>query len=591
MTDELTISDPQPVASNLLPYNFLPATLANLATPFDAPNRIIFQLPTSAESPRNGISFHVASGKTLSSADQITTFLNQRELNYSDTFERSILGPPTLLAETDINEPQTLNFGQLHLKSAQSYDQVAVIIDIGIAFWNDRFRTNGGSRFKAMRYLDFDAFLDGRYPFAGLDEAEINRLCRVTKDPNGANHVVAELGKRFPDSYFGPNGAAVPDGLWHGTATADLMAGLPVDAADKTALFGIELPMTVLRDADGDSLTHVLTLLVEAALQMTESLKNKPLLILLPWGFSAGQQDGSHPAAIAMQNALSNARPRSVKLLAPAGNQLQDRCCAKLQPSNSAEPSQATWHLPPDDFSMNTVEVFVTPSVPAAQSAVQAVRISPPYGASFVVAIKEDHIAYIRRDGQLIGVLLRGRDAASGPHLRLTFAGTGWHLPGQRPTPAGNWALSFGRSDEVSLWVLRDDRDRMLDGPFPRRASWLSDPAYKEKDALGNYILDDNPGSTVVRSGTMSVLATAPSVVAVQANELMIGKAARKAFYTGRRSDGVAPTVTAIVDKDLQASGILVAINGSRQRARFTGTSAAVAIHARHQLGLPPYPS
>lgn len=591
MNGDLTISDPQPVAASLLPYNYLPAAFANLAAPNEAPNRIVFQLPAETDEPRNGIRYHVASGKKLSSHEELTTYLNQRNFSDADTFERCIIGPPTQLAETGAEDALTLNFGQLHLNSAQSYDQVAVIIDIGIAFWNDRFRMGAGSRFKAMRYLDFDAYLVGQNPFDGLEEADIAKLCSDADEPNGVSHVVAELGKRFPDSYFAPHGAAVPDALWHGTATADLMAGLPRDTPDKTALFGIELPMAVLRDADGDNLTYVLTLLVEAALEMTLPFKDKPLLIMLPWGFSAGQQDGSHPAAKAIQKALVAGRQRDVKLLVPAGNQLQDRCCAQLAPSHSPEPRQAIWHLPPDDFSQNTLEVFVSPSVPAAPSGVQAIRISPPFGANFVIAIKENHFAFIWRDGQLIGMLLRGRDLASGPHLRLTFAATGWRNAGPLPTPAGNWTLSFARTDAVSLWVLRDDRDRMLDKALPRRASWLSDLAYKEKDALGTFNLADDLGSTVVRSGTMSVLATAPAVVAVQANELMIGQPSRQAFYSGRMANGVALAVTAIVDKDLQASGITVAINGSRQQARFTGSSAAVAIHARRQLGLPPHPS
>lgn len=591
MSENLTVSDPKPLIGSLLPYNYLPAAFANLAAPNDSPNRIVFQLPATAEAPRKGIRFHVASGKTLSSPDDLATFLDQRNYSDGDTFERCILGPPTLLAETGDEDLLTLNFGQLHLNSAQNYDQVAVIIDIGIAFWNDRFRLGAGSRFKAMRYLNFDAYIAGQSPFIGLEEADITNLCRRSDEANGVSHVVAELGKRFPDSYFAPQGAAVPDALWHGTATADLMAGLTKDTPNKTALFGIELPMSVLRDADGDSLAFVLTLLVEAALEMTLPFKDKPLLIMLPWGFSAGQQDGSHPAAKALQNALVSAGNRDVKMMVPAGNQLQDQCCAHLAPSQSPEPRQATWYVPPDDFSQNTIEVFVTPSVPASPSGVQSVRITPPFGASFVIAIKESHYVLIWRDGQLIGILVRGRDVATGPRLRLTLAGTGWRYASQRPTPAGNWKLSFARTDAVALWVLRDDRDHMLDKALPRRASWLSDMAYQGQDALGTYNLADDLGSTVVRSGTLSVLATAPAVIAVQANELMIGQPSRQAFYSGRKSNGVALPVTAIVDKDLQASGISVSINGSRQQARFTGSSAAVAIHARRQLGLPPYPS
>ena len=47
------------------------------------------------------------------------------------------------------------------------------------------------------------------------------------------------------------------------------MAGMPVDAPDSTVLMGIELPLQVLRDSDGDNLSTVLGLLVEGAIAMT----------------------------------------------------------------------------------------------------------------------------------------------------------------------------------------------------------------------------------------------------------------------------------------------------------------------------------
>lgn len=589
MSDDLAISDPVPVVGSLLPYNYIPAAFAQLVAPQDYINRIVFVLPGNSDEPRASIRYHVASAKTLSEPGVLAKFLNDREFGDEDTFRRAFLGPPTRLEETNPNDPPTLAFDRIELANAEKFDQVAVIIDIGIAFWNARFRTATGSRFKAMRYLDFDAIGAGLPPFTGLGEADIDALCAVSDGPDGSAKVVAELGQQFPDSYFGRGGGAVPDAVWHGTATADLMAGLPPGTEDSTALFGIEVPMAVLRDADGDNLTTVLTLLVEAALEMTAGLADKPLVVMMPWGFSAGPQDGSHPAAQAIQQALASRRRRRVTLLVPAGNHLQDRGCARLLPSDKPTREEVVWHLPPDDFSQNTVEICVTPSVAPSPSGVQTVRISPPFGAAFVVAIKESHQAVIWRGGQIIGVLLRFRDIASGPRLRLTFAPTGWRIPGQRPTPAGNWTLSFSRTDDVSLWVLRDDRDRMLDGPFPRRASFFDALAYREREALGDYVLTDDPGSAVVRSGTVSVLATttARPVVAVQANEQFITKPEAQAWYSGRRADGQAIATTELVDAERRGSGVLASANGTWQRERITGTSAAAALHARRLLGLP----
>ena len=186
--------------------------------------------------------------------------------------------------------------------------------------------------------------------------------------------------------------------------------------------------------------------------------------------------------------------------------------------------------------------------------------------------------------------------------MRLSLAPTGWQCPGILPCPSGDWTVSFARKDDVSLWILRDDRDFMLDGPLPRRASAFFDQAYEVRDPLGSYFLIDDPGSAVVRSGTISVLATAKvkgpalvpnrtvcdRVVAVQANEQMIGLPERQAFYSGRRVDGLAIEKTALVDWGRSGSGVQVAANGTQQRTRMTGTSAAVAMYGRHHLGIPP---
>lgn len=606
MIDDLTVTEPERVIGNLLPYNYLPAAFQAIAaqdnTP-DLPGRIVFVLPDDPINARTGLDFHVASAKTLSVPGDLSDFLSARSFSDSDTFRRCFLGPPTSLQETPFDKPWSLIFEPLELTTTETFDQAAVLIDIGIAFWNARFRDGGTSRFKAMRYLNFDAVGAGLPPFAGLSEPEIATYCGMTKDPGGSERIVKDLGKRFPGSCFDTGGNAFQDALWHGTAMADLMAGLPTDTPDRTALFGIDLPMAVLRDSDGDSLTSVLILLIEAALQMTSGFDTKPLVIVLPWAFSAGPQDGSHPAAMAIQTALAGHPDRVITVMVSAGNQLQDRCCARLAPSNTPHSEIVVWRLPPDDFSDNTAEFIVTPAGPPASWGIQTVRITTPGGQSFVVAIRESHRALFLRNGRIIGVLIRYPDSATGPRLRLTFGPTGWKIPAHHPTPAGDWHLSFGRNDTVSLWVLRDDRDRRLDGPLPRRTSVFYDPDYRERGPLGDYQLADDPGSAVVRSGTVSVLGTAKikptgvnakqapvfaaTLIAVQANELMIGFPERQAGYSGRRMDGQPITTTALVDRGRYARGVSAAANGSPQRVNVSGTSAAVALYARAALKYP----
>ncbi len=581
--DDLTYDGPIDLNARLLPYNLIPAAFPAWASLPGATNRVLFVLPELAgPAPRAAAEYHVISAETLAMPETVEKFLALRELD-AVVGDRLFLGPPTDLKED--SPPLVLRYDPVELITNAGIDRVAVIIDIGIAFWDARFRTRNAPRFRGIRFLDFDAA--GVNPLAPdtLNQNDINRLCAMaTDDPDGQNQIITELGTTFPGSFYNRRAGGWRAAQWHGTAMADLMAGLPPDAPNTTALFGIELPMAALRDADGDSLATILPLAIESALAMTQGLNTLPLTIVLPWGFSAGPQDGSHPVAVAIQSVLATQSWRQINLVVPAGNQLQDRCCAHLTPNASMAPEDdAVWHVPADDFSQNAVEFCV---VAPASVARQTVRIMPPYGPPAVVALKAFQAMIIRRAGKIIGILLRFADTSAGPRLRLVLAPTGWRDGATAVTPAGNWTLSCAPADHAALWVLRDDRDRLLDGPLPRRASYFMDPAYVLRDRIGNIPLGDDPGAVVVRSGTVSALTTAAGVVPVQANERLPDQAPRQAFYSGRNADGAAIPAQVMVDDGRPGSGVMAAADGTAVKMRVSGTSAAAALHARAILGL-----
>ncbi len=595
MMEELSFEEPVDLIGTLLPYNYLPAAFGILSDVPDQMNRIVLVIPGEDDARRRLVQYHVVSQDTLrdshnveGKSNRLASYLTERGIADDFAYRRCFLGPPTRLEETSANEARSLAFEPFEIANAEAIEQVAVIIDIGIAFWNKAFRSATGPRFKAMRYLDFDAG-PGTDPLQALTAAEIYAICTQSDQPGGQDRVAADLGARFPGSYFGPDGAAVPGTLWHGTAMADLMAGLPPDVPDTTALMGIELPMAVLRDADGDNLGAVLATLVEGALEMTTAFAGVPLVIALPWGFCAGPQNGTHPFAKAIDKVLALHAGRDIKLLVAMGNQMQDRCSAHLLPSDPAEPENAViWRLPPDDFSDNSLEFVVI-----ANSAVlrQTVRITTPTGNTVVILLRESRRALIRRDGVIIGMLVRYKDTPGGPRLRLTFGPTGWRPNTAKPTPAGDWVVSFHHGDEVLIWVLRDDRDAILDKALPRRASHLHDPNYQARDQHDAYRMTDDPNSAVVRSGTASLLASAGSVIAVQADVTLGGGGAQPAWYSGRRTSGAPAAASATVDPGRHNAGVLAAANGSAQMTRVSGTSAAVALVARGMLNLPARPS
>ena len=598
MGDALELGPALSLQGTSLPYNYLPAAFPDWGSLPEIPSRVLIVLPDpDSDVARATARYHLVNSGTQNNPASLSAFVRDLAGDDLAASDRCLFGPPSRAGLANTAPALTLNLDPLEPGNGLAPARIAVIIDIGIAFWNARFRRVGGPGFKGMWFLDFDAPLDGKATLTRLGDEDIEALCKLADAPGGAEQVVATLGQTFPGSWYGPGGGAGPDALWHGTAMADLMAGLPQDAPDGTALYGIELPMAVLRDADGDSLSAVLPLMVEAALAMTRGQSQVPLTIVLPWGFAAGPQDGSHPAAQAIARVLANARGsagpaqggRDVTLIVPAGNQLQDRCCGRLTGGPVGGPDQhLCWQLPPDDFSQNAVEISVRPLGPASE--VQTLRIVPPGGPTLVVTIREREVVPILSGGVLVGLLVRFGDSGGGARLRLVLAPTGWGGPHAVPAPPGDWGLGVAATDSVRAWILRDDRDRALDGPLPRRMSRFADIRYHDSDATGGAPLGDDPGSPVVRSGTMSLLATAAGVMAVQANEADLGGAARQAAYSGRRSDGSLPSEVALVDQGRTGRGVLAAANGGDRRMRVSGTSAAAALRARTALGLPALP-
>jgi hypothetical protein len=598
MDEDLEFGPTVSLTDAALPYNYVPAAFADWMSLPEVQSRVLISLsdPDNLTNRRN-LRYHLVNSGTQNNPAGLARFVIDLAGDAPEAADRCLFGPPSRPGLANTNPALALDYPPLEPGPGPAPARIAVLIDIGIAFWNERFRSTNAPRFKGMWFLDFDAPLDGKSTLTLLDTAEVDSLCKSADLPGGTTQVAADLGARFPGSWYGPNGGALPDGFWHGTAMADLMAGLPPGTADDTALYGIELPMAVLRDADGDSLSAVLPLMVEAALALTDTFSGLPLTIVLPWGFSAGPQDGSHPAVQAIDRVLVNARRtagpqqpgRDVTLIVPAGNQLQDRCCGVLAAGNAGDPDQMLrWHLPPDDFSQNAVEISIRPAGPP--SAFQRVRIVPPMGPPIVAMLKEREAIPIKRGNDLVGLLIRFRDTGGGARLRLVLAPTGWGGRHPRPAPAGDWRLAFGAQDAARVWVLRDDRDRVLDGPLPRRMSRLLDDRYRDEDAAGRPPLTDDPGSLVVRSGTASLLASAQGVMAVQAIEATWGQVAAQTVYSGRKADGTLPAEAVLVDPGRPGRGMLAAANGGNRRLRVSGTSAAAALRARAALGLPTWP-
>ncbi len=564
MTGSLEVRPPTSAPG--LPFNYLPAALGPLSGAGDGASRILYLLddPANAQVTRSCPPppvFCVLSNETLARPDEIgkrtQEFLGELRMEGLLT----LLGPPVMLQE-DLRR-RAIELPEAELGPETGFRRALVVVDAGLAFWNQRF----GEQAAPVRAIAFPGF-SAQVPMLG--PAEIKDYCQLAKLPDGDRLVLDKLRAEFPESHFGRWRDV--QGFWHGTAVADLAEN------GRVALFGVELPRATVEDRSGDSLTAIMPLVLQSALVLTGSagLADLPLDILLPYAFTGGPHDGSHPVAVMLANLLAAAkgRRRQVRLFLPAGNHRQDACHAVL-PGGGAE--TVDWHLPPDDYSPNTVEVVIHGGTG------QRVRLvlSAPTGQSAEVSLWPEEISLIALGGQVMGAVARSADRAGSARLRLALSPTAAAQVGPPVSPAGRWAIGVGSQHQVNLWILRDDRDLHDDGPWPRRGSRFAHPDYEERDEVGRWRLDDLPDAVVRRAGTSSVMATVPGEQVVEASELPPQAAPRPAHYSGLRADGQPTALAVVVDVVADPPGQPCLGNGTSQRFRMSGTSAAVALAVR----------
>ena len=552
-----------------LPQNYLPAALGALAGRKGGQGRHLFAL-RAGRIPRTGIETFVVDAATLADPEAMAAFVAQ--VFPEDQFPGPVYLGPVASADPGGGARVVPLQADPH-NATGDVDSVAVVIDSGIAFWDAAFRHEGQSSFREMVFLDFD--LDGGGNAIGqrLGRQEIAALCALA-DTEGTEAVMTALSAR-PTSFYGPEGEAAAHQGWHGTGIADLVAGGA--AGDRVALFGVELPTAVTRDHDGDSLSAVLALTIEMVLAATEPLGHLPLVIALPFGFVAGPQDGTHPVAVSVGDVLMGTRGiRDVTLVVPAGNHRQDRCTARI-----VGPGEVVWRIAPDDHSPNAMQIIMPDET-------AGLWLAPPGQGAIPILPSPGRLSLIQRGQAVIGAIHRQPDTSGRVRLRLTLGPTGRADPGDAIAPFGDWRIGLAGDGTADLFILRDDRDPVTDRGRPHRGAVFDAPGYVATDPDGAPVMPDRVASVVRRAGTASILTTIPGVVPVGAAERLGSGAPRTAWYCGAPTDGADWAVTELVDDGWPSRGVDCAANGSAQRHRMSGTSAAAALRARRLLNLPP---
>ena len=465
---------------------------------------------------------------------------------------------------------------------------VIAIIDDGIAFANERFRTS-----EITTRIEHFWSQDGRpqVPPAGyftgweLDQAAINLQLAaaatggfVDEDQvyRATNHVDFARGAHQP----------VALRLAHGTHVLDLAAGYdPATVPANRPIIAVQLPVATTADTSGATLT---SWVLEAMRYILERAGNRSVVVNLSYGLIAGPHDGSSILEQALDDLVTEreATPATqdapLRIVLPSGNSRQARCHAQFALARNRQ-RMLRWRILPDDRTPSFMEMWL----PHVAGAKVVIEITTPTGDAATIREGEEWIwqpgADILCKVLYLNTIVPGRNR---PMIFFAVAPTATTETGRETAPAGSWQIKVTNDDcpriDIDAWIQRDDTPY----GYPRRGrqSRFEDPNYIRYYDNGRLVDDDNvhPGSYVKRDGSMNAIATGKRVIVIggfrrsdghtleySAGGQMVNSPNRGAPM----NDG--PDVMMVSDDSDNYKGLLASGTRSRTTVAMNGTSVA----------------
>ncbi|MTE00753.1 hypothetical protein GIY56_10665 [Paracoccus sp. YIM 132242] len=396
----------------------------------------------------------------------------------------------------------------------------------------------------------------------------------------------------------GPPSGAFETG--HGAAVAPLAAGF--DPADPQArnhpVIAVCLPPRIIADSMGvlapvPILTGMLFIIhrarrlcrfIEARRGLSTGDVRLPVVINLSLGLTAGPRDGSTLLERFMDavSATQAADLGPVQFVLPMGNHRQSRLRARLRRGQ-----QVGWRLPPDDTTINAIEIWGPPHDHPPKGALQ-VTLTLPGHAPATTAFTLPWQFSVLSDGK--GMPLAR--AYYTPHLlpdgrwrdgiAVIATPTCPERLGEPFAPPGEWRVEIAGSHGDAIYDVTAQRDEVIRG-FRRgaRQSWFRDPAYRSHTEAGFPILTDaqNGGDPlVIRKGTVNSYATGSRTLRAGA---IYRHTEQDTAYGALLNDGQPGDCLAPVDRSVNSDSMIVRGRGSGSFALASGTSLAAPQLAR----------
>jgi hypothetical protein len=492
---------------------------------------------------------------------------------------------------------------------------VVGIIDDGIAFANERFRTvNHGSRVQCFWRQDG--------PFQPSSTVTYGReICKAPDSAGrpGIDALVAQctvagvlnedkLYRRAELINFGaPGHKSAAWRVAHGTHALDLAAGegMVKDVLNRPIIC-VQLPTAFTEDSSlqlpmhRERLHDAIAYILNRAAALSSGGNPLPVVINFSYGNTAGPHDGTGPLEREMEDFLQ--QPGGpLRIILPAGNSHLSRCHAEVSfDGGGGQIVALEWRVQPDDRTPSFVQVWLpdTPALPAGAHRVRLSIVTP--GGLETPLVGETHntgVHVVNDVGEIICEARYAFEPAPTQRglFRITLQPTARLKPAPAPdtfriAPPGVWTIKLhnallGVGDLVHAYIQRDDPP--MGYPNLGRQSYFDHLCYVRFDAQGKEIeVDSHPEQVaspchVKRAGLINAIATGDGPFVAGG---YLRKDLRFAKYTAGGTDDAAfprPDAALVTDDSKVHAGVLAAGSRSGSRVAINGTSVAAPQLAR----------
>jgi len=514
---------------------------------------------------------------------------------------------------------------------AEKNQVIIGLIDDGIAFANDRFRSDVLETRMAYFWQQ-----DGRFESQIVSGQTVSSTVPYGREiaadavpgPNGhpgINDLLqkhARAGVVDEDQVYADFGSIdfrdardhkpVAQRWAHGTHVLDLAAGYPVsDKRQDWPIIAVQLPVATTADTSGSTLEvyvkHAINYINDRAQQL-DPLGKTPLVINFSYGITAGPHDGTSLIEKDIENFLDamnkDRAGRTVTFVLPAGNaQLSRdhvRICWNGDASDPIEdPALLPWRAQPNNLTTSHLEIWLPKSNGATADRIR-IEIESPDGQSsgLLGEIPGDELVLYASDGQtVIAAAAYSHEAAPTDrglfqislrpteHLRRSFV--------IADAPAGVWQVRVHKGpgyagEDIEAWIQRDDTP--FGYPIRARQSYFDEASYVRYHPIsGRPLEEDDPQYLACHVKRVSLI----NAIATSCQPVVVGGVFRRELKMAEYSAGgptlticgstprVGPDVAAVSDDSRIHRGVLGA--GSRSGSAFTlsGTSVAAPQIAR----------